>query len=198
MNVDAPKDFDAAISWYEKILKTKKTADILYNIGILIVSILSVYKPISGNCYFMKEGYEQAIEFYHQSLELDGTRAECYYNLGNALVSIQNSDKAIEPFKKSCELDPTNIAAFYNLGNAYLLAKDVQNAQKAFEEIIRIEPNNYEWRYRIAQALADCGEIDLALTFAEGALKLKADDNETLFLKGSSNLYVESLLIQYA
>ena len=132
----------------------------------------------------MKEIYEKAIEYYLQSIEVDKSKAECHYNLGNAYVILQDYNKAIESFEKTCELDTKHVAAFYNLGNAYLLIKDTKNAIKAFKEVSTLESSSYDWKYRIALALDDYGETDEALAMAEEALKLKDDFSELLFLKG--------------
>lgn len=132
----------------------------------------------------MKEEYQKAIDYYKQSIELDSRRAECYYNLGNAYVIIQEFGNAIEPFKKACELDPQNVAAFYNLGNAYLLTKDLDNALRLFEEVLKIEPG-LEWRFRIAYVLDDHGESEHALSHIEECLKQEANNSQILFFKGN-------------
>lgn len=69
----------------------------------------------------MIEETDNAIYHYKIAIELNPSKPESYYNLGNALCIKAEFDKAIYNYKKTIDLDDKNAPAFYNLGNAYYM-----------------------------------------------------------------------------
>lgn len=68
--------------------------------------------------------------------------AECYFDLGVALVKAGNESEARAAFQKVVKLDPNNIPAQFVLAYTLELEGDVTGAKAALEKLLAQEPNN--------------------------------------------------------
>lgn len=68
--------------------------------------------------------------------------AQCYFDLGVALVKAGNESEARAAFQKVVKLDPDNIPAQFVLVYTLELAGDVTGAKAALDKLLTQEPNN--------------------------------------------------------
>ena len=70
----------------------------------------------SGNQKLDKGQYKEAIKDYDNSIDLDATFPNAFYNRAVAKNSIKDYKGAIADYSKAIELDPTNKLAYNNMG----------------------------------------------------------------------------------
>lgn len=78
-----------------------------------------------GDKAYQAEQYDQAIEYYNQSMDADGVSSDIYYNLGNAYYRSGEISKAILSYERALRIDPSNSDARANLDfvNARIIDK---------------------------------------------------------------------------
>ncbi len=64
-----------------------------------------------GNAHFQKREYEQAVEAYRQSLQLQPGQYRAHYNLALALKKLNRIDEAIEQYRQALRLEPGHAGA---------------------------------------------------------------------------------------
>ncbi|RKX91595.1 MAG: hypothetical protein DRP84_11360, partial [Spirochaetes bacterium] len=59
-----------------------------------------------GNCYFVKNNYDMALEMYKKAIEYDQNLFDAYLNSGNAYYLEKKYDKTIESWETYLEKNP--------------------------------------------------------------------------------------------
>ena len=121
-------DLDSAIFIYSKIIESKPQPN---NI------VLSVIHKHRGMAYFSRNDYENAINDFHKSFELDNKNFRSVYYEGIVFSIQQQFEKAVDCFSKSLELNEyqshtfyRRAIAYYELGRYENAMSDVVSAQK--------------------------------------------------------------------
>lgn len=99
----------------------------------------AVYNSL-GNAYMKDNQYEQAINSYKKSLEMDPEFAEAHYNLGSAYAQQKKYDLAVENFKEAIKLRTDFREAYYKLADVYSKQEKNEEAIKTYREIIQTTP----------------------------------------------------------
>ena len=102
------KDFKTSSKIYEKLAKTKKSAEAYYNLA---------------NSYYKEKNYKKALEAYKK---MPNTNKELefkkLYNMGNSFATLKEYDKAEESYKKALDIKEDDDAR-YNLEQIKKLKK---------------------------------------------------------------------------
>jgi Flp pilus assembly protein TadD len=61
-----------------------------------------------GDCFFMKEQYEEAINCYDKAIVLDPNDPDLHSDKGLSLYQLSRFTEAIKSFNKAVDLDPKN------------------------------------------------------------------------------------------
>lgn len=116
--------------------------------------------------------YEQAIEHFTKSIELNPTDAISLNNRGNVYLSIGELDKAIKDYNRSIGFQPDFALAWMNRGNAYLNKKELDQAIENYSQAIELDPKeDAAWKNR-ASAYISLGKLRLAFEDCQKALEL--------------------------
>ncbi len=121
-----------------------------------------------GNLYFMSGAYNEAVDAYHRSIQLNGEFGRPYSNLALTYVKQGEYEKAVDLYKKSIMLsadDKEKAAAWNRLGNAYVQLKDYQEAVLAYQVADELEENGNE-NFVVAMP-ADSVLFEPSIAFAE-------------------------------
>ncbi|MCI9976439.1 helix-turn-helix transcriptional regulator [Clostridioides difficile] len=93
-----------------------------------------------GLKYNLLGKYDNSIQYYKKSIEIDNTYIDSYLGLGNSFYEIKEYKKAIEYYEKAIEIDNDWIDAYVNRDNAInllkyqqLINKDIMTASKFSE-----------------------------------------------------------------
>lgn len=138
-----------------------------------------------ANACFLAEEFEHAVNHYRQAIELDGSKPETHYNLGNALCKRDDFESAVEVYTRSLELDPNQQPAYYNLGNAHYMLERYAESVDAYKKAIEIKESS-ESHFNIAVALSDMGNLEEAVTHFQEAIKLDSNNVDTYVSLGTT------------
>ena len=74
---------------------------------------------LKGNELSQKGELEQAVEAYHQAIQINPDATGPFYNLGLAYKHLKQYERAAAAFESALRLEPDNINIRLNLGNVY-------------------------------------------------------------------------------
>jgi tetratricopeptide (TPR) repeat protein len=94
--------------------------------------------------------FEEIIEAYQRSADLDPRSAGALVNLGTVLFNGHAWSDAERQYKKALEVDPNYALAHFNLGNLYDEQGDVPAARHHYEEALRLQPHYADAHYNMA------------------------------------------------
>ncbi|MCP4703586.1 MAG: hypothetical protein GY865_03170, partial [candidate division Zixibacteria bacterium] len=117
------KDYDSAITYFDKHISWVSTQDEEYQSGIRDVDL---YRRI-GECYQAKKDHNKTVEYYRKSLAIDSTQARLLYGVAVAYNYNQDYANAVVYYMKRFALgtDDRYWSLYYNAAMAalYLLEK---------------------------------------------------------------------------
>lgn len=94
-----------------------------------------------GLRHISQRRYNEAIDSFKKSGEMDGSRPETHANIGNAYLALNDLDKAETAFRKAIEVDPNNGRWHTSLCSSLSLQKKHADALRACEEGVRLSPD---------------------------------------------------------
>ncbi len=130
-------DYEKAIYFYKNSLKSKKTANNLYNIA---------------NAYRYQGNSDLALKYATEALSLSPKLHQANSLLG--VIALVNGDieKAITSFESVVAQNPRDITNISNLGLCNLLKKNYSAATKNFTDALNLSPNNPTFLLNLADA----------------------------------------------
>jgi len=98
-----------------------------------------------GNLYFDAERYEEAINWYSESLKRAPRDVNVSTDLGVCYYYTNQPDKALAQFATSLSIDPKHPKTLLNLGIVRAFGKqDLDGALQAWQQVIALAPNSPE------------------------------------------------------
>ena len=111
-----------------------------------------------GNHLYHLNEFENAGNWYIQSIEMNKANAAAYYNLGNTRFRQENWQDAIENYKKAIELHTNKTVlknSWYNLRNAYIKNEQLEDAIHAYKQALLIDVQDEDVRNNLQKALLE-------------------------------------------
>ena len=139
---------------------------------------------------------EEAMEHYHQAIQINPNYAESLNNLGVALADKGWFDEAIENYRKAIQINPNYSDALSNLGVALAAQGRFDEAIENQRKAIQINPNSSGAPNNLAWILATSSKAEFrngtqAVQLAERACELTHYD-EPLFVGTLAAAYAEA------
>ena len=101
-----------------------------------------------GKKLYSNGSYRQSLAYFQQSLDLDQTDFESWFQVGNVQSRLNRPDLAEEAFLGALEQEPSNPKALYNLGCVLEAQDKFKEAAKRFEQAVEQDPNFSEaWNW---------------------------------------------------
>ncbi len=100
--------------------------------------------------------YEEALEDFTKSIELDGASAATFNNRANVHIDLGRYEEAIRDLDRAIALAPGYGAAYNNRGNAYFQLGSYQQALKDYQQAVQLLPANavpYNGRAQVQELL---------------------------------------------
>src|SRR5580693_3199622 len=113
-------------------------------------------KPSSHMCFAMgvilltRGFYNDAIQQFQKSVELDPGHIQAIKHYGIALTLQGDYDNALHVFNHILESGPAYADVYYYLGNVYLFQRQFEKAKKHYEQAVKINPNYADAHLRLA------------------------------------------------
>lgn len=110
----------------------------------------------AGNRAYDRGEYDDALASYRAAQERDPSRAELYYNAGNALHLKDEFASAIDETKRALGSDDDDLLAIaeYALGNHYAGADELEEAVDAYKRALLRDPDDTDAKHNLEVILA--------------------------------------------
>lgn len=116
--------------------------------------------------------YEQAIEAYQKTLELDPSHAAAHINLGTLFYNRQDYTKAEEHYRQAVTVDPRYALGYFDLGNVLDETGRLREAIQAYNQAVRLAPTYADAHYNLALAYEKLREPRKALVHWRAYVRL--------------------------
>ena len=125
--------------------------------------------------YLYARQYDQAIEQFHKTLEMDPNYGIAHWYLGLSYEQKKMYQEAAAELSKANELLKGNALLEGDLGHLYAVSGRKDEAQKVIDELQQTSQQQHDWPYCIALIYAGLGEKDRALEWLQKAYEDRSD-----------------------
>ena len=105
-----------------------------------------------GNEYMKAKEYEEAINAYSRSINMNPIEAATYCNRAMAHLRMKNYARAIDDANKTIEMEPDYVKAYHRRGKAYLATNKFELAIPDFQYILEKNPEDQDINSCLKQA----------------------------------------------
>ncbi len=172
-------EYDQAIEEFNKVLKINpRNAEAYYYRGNARLFSAQEEEDIFGPfedlfiLFGLPSLYDQAIEDYTKSLEINPKNADAFLNRGNAYYDKGKYDQAMADYNKVLEVNPRNADALVGRGNIYYSKIQYDQAISDYTKAIEIYPKYTEASYNRGLAYHAKGQYDQAISDYAKALEV--------------------------
>lgn len=109
---------------------------------------LDLWRLKARDAYYQKK-WQDTIDAYRKTLELEPDWAEAYAAIGEALFSLNRSEESMATLEKAASLDPANEVPHALLGRLYQDSGQQDKAIAELEKAHRLMPSDREVTYRL-------------------------------------------------
>jgi len=160
---DTMRNFEMAISSYNKVIELDKNRDDAYY-GL-------------GMTYTKMRRFSDALPLLEKAVELNPDYKDAYFYIGSAHQDINNFDKAADAYEKFLESAPENAwETYYKLGVCRIELEQFDAAIAAFLEAYKEKSEDQRIIYDLAQAYEKAKQYDKAEEFYLKISELTPDD----------------------
>lgn len=167
-----------------------KYGNLLASVGNYQASETELHKALSylPHCYifhdlgkvmFYQGKFEEAMKYYHKSLELKPTYAGGYYSIASIYHKKRDLENAIIYFSKALEIDPRlSPAAYSNFAAVLNESGQTERSELALKAGVASFPESASLHYIFSVFLERNGRISEAIEESLKALKMEPDRKE--------------------
>jgi tetratricopeptide (TPR) repeat protein len=109
-----------------------------------VQNLLSPEESKKSLCFFNLEKYEEAVECFDKTIEIDHNNVDALINKGHALIKLDKYEEAVECFDRVLDLQSNNSIALYKKGLCLLRLRRYEEAIAYCSKAIELEPNNVD------------------------------------------------------
>ena len=95
-----------------------------------------------GNEYMKAKEYDEAVNAYSRSLDLNPNEPATYCNRAMAYLRLKNYARCIEDAEKTLSMEPDYVKAYHRRGKAYLATNKFELAIRDFQYILEKNPDD--------------------------------------------------------
>jgi serine/threonine protein kinase/tetratricopeptide (TPR) repeat protein len=168
--IELNPNYATAYQWYGRLLSALGR----HNESIVNLQMAQALDPLSlsintgvGLSYYMAHRYDEAIQQYHKTIEMDKTFTVAHEHLGSALLQTGMHDEAIAEFRAAARIDKSDIGLRASLGHAYTVTGRTEEAEKIIAELLDASRQRYVSPYFLVEMLAGLGRINEAFEWLE-------------------------------
>jgi len=142
----------------------------------------------SGNGYFEKQQYTEAIIEYRNAIAIDAKFGPARKRLGEAYAKIGNAPGARDEYVRAADLLPNDVEVQLDAGQLLLAFHKPQDALGRAEAALKLDPRNVQAHVLRASALIGLNSFDEALNTMNGAIDLDPNRARTFSSLGDLQL----------
>ncbi|MCY3774036.1 MAG: tetratricopeptide repeat protein [Gemmatimonadetes bacterium] len=115
----------------------------------------------AGTALFRQEAFEEALPYFQQAVQADGSSAPAHYWLGMAQYELGGYREALSSFRRAARQDKSWAAGHIGMGNTYLKLKNRKlDARNALRTAVRLEPDNPDAQYYLGMSFMNDKKVD--------------------------------------
>ena len=137
-----------------------------------------------GTVYGKKGVYNNSIEAYQKSIEINPKNNNVYYNIGVTYGNKEEYNKAIEAYKKAIEINSKDDKAHTNMGIAYYEKGEYDHAIEAYKKAIEINSKDDEAYVKMGIAYGKKEEYLKEIEAYKKAVEINPKDYKVYYLIG--------------
>ena len=99
---------------------------------------------LKGNEFSRKGQFTEAVEAYHQAIQINPDATGPFYNLGLAYKHLKQYERASAAFESALRLEPDNMNIRLNLGNVYNRMERWEKAINHLNRVVHRSKDNAE------------------------------------------------------
>jgi cellulose synthase operon protein C len=129
----------------------------------------------SGERYFEKSKYREAVIQYRNATEVDGSFAAAHFKLAESYMKLQDWQRAYQEFTRTVELQPDNYKAHLEIANLLIAAGQIDQLKTAQDHVAILmdkQPNDPDTHVAQANILAREKRFNEAIAEVQKALAL--------------------------
>src|SRR5258706_79180 len=132
----------------------------------------------SGDGYFAKKSYAEAIVEYRNAVARDGSFGEARFKLAEAYAKTGSLANALAEYVRAADLMPNDVLAQLRAGNGLLAAGQFPEAKERALKVLSKDPKNIDGLILMGYALAGMKDFDGAISNVQEAVD--ADPQQTM------------------
>lgn len=188
--IELNPNYPTAHHWYaEYLVVTGQTQEAIRQMkwALDLDQFSFVINEATGWIFYLAHRYDEAIEQYLRTLELDENFVHTHFCLGLAYIQKSNFQKGIAHFHKAINILGRYSTALAGLGLAYALSGRRSEAEALIEELKEIDQRKYVPRYLVALVYTGLGNRDQAFAWLEKSFDEKESGLVWLQVEPSSD-----------
>lgn len=137
-----------------------------------------------ANEKYMSGEFDEAEQYYLQSLDRNGNNADVYCNYASLVLDIDASraQESVQMYQRAIEINPNHMDALFNLGMLYQDAKQELKAIETYSYILEhINTNHFETLSNIAACYHAQGELKQAIDYYRRAIAQTPNDDPNIY-----------------
>jgi tetratricopeptide (TPR) repeat protein len=138
-----PNNYDALVEWLKL-----KVGGYDKNFAVKFMRALLEKDPKSpqlywamGEVYAADKEFRRAINYFHNSLDLDNRSTKVRMALGKSLEAVGEVEKAIAEYRLASFLDPRNGEGFYRAADLLFQLRSYRESEEMIRYLINVSPN---------------------------------------------------------
>ncbi len=136
-----------------------------------------------GRVYLSQERYNQALDAFYSTLELDASQAVSHFYCGLTLAKLGNLSAAIQAYHEAIALDPNWSEIYHHLGDVWLELAEFEEAEANYRHAIQLQPETASY-LKLGNLLVVQQQLEAALSTYHTALQCDPANSDILYQLG--------------
>lgn len=135
-----------------------------------------------GNYYYVKKDFQNAINHYEKSLELNRLQFPVWQRLAYCALQIEDWERCAQAYRRCSVLEPDSFEVWNNMSQAYLKLDQKHRAWKSLQEALRCKMDSWRLWDNFMLVSTSLGYMSQALNAYNRILTLKERHVDTQIL----------------
>lgn len=134
----------------------------------------------TGNLWAGRSEHVKAVGEFRRALEMDDSRYQTWFNMGNSLRKLGRLEEAAEAYGEAGGRRKSFLAAWLRRGSVLMVLENWQGAREAYARAAEIAPGNFGVHLALGRSAARLGDREAAIRHLDRALEIRPGSREAL------------------